>query len=153
MNSVNEDMDRTGTLSKISDYFQVMSTIEKVRYASGMPITSKWMGSIYDWASTVTDPNSEAVKEATKYWQTEQQKDPDLVVTEKMITDKVREIKVKQEKENVAILKINDYLSDLDWEAEDYYEQIAEEKLERINTQVKANDKNLQRIQALKNTH
>ena len=153
MNSVNEDMDRTGTLSKISDFFQVMSTVEKVRYASGGSITDKWMSSLYDWVSTATDPNSEAVKEATKYWQTEKQKDPDLVVTEEMISDKTREIKIKQEKENIAIGKINDYLSDLDWEAEDYYEQIAEEKLERINTQVKANDKNLQKIQTLNNTY
>ena len=152
-NNINQaataDLERTNTQSKISDFFKVMGILEDVK---GAPL-SKVLSSIYNFMGTAVDPNSEVIAQAARYWENEQRKDPDLIVTEEMVTEKIMELKIKEERNNIVIGKTNKYLSDLDWEAHDYYEQIADEKLENVNTQIKANDKNIQKIKVLEDTY
>jgi len=150
---VTKDLERTGIGAKISDFFKGASMMEGARYEVGGSLSSLMMSKLYDFVSTSVDPNSEVVTQAAKYWELEKQKDPDLIVTQEMMEQKVKEFKIKEERNNTVVLETNKYLSDKDWELHKYYEMVADEKLKSINTQIKANDKNIQKIKVLEDTY
>jgi len=147
--AVTADLERTNTQSKISDFFKLHAE-QKPEEMGFVGDAISWL---FDFIGTGVDPNSEVIAQAARYWENEKRKDPDLIVTEEMVTEKIRELKIKEERNNIVIGKTNKHLSDLSWNTHDYYENIAAENLKNINTQIKANDKNIQKIKVLEDTY